>query len=214
MYIYSIKPKNGVKEIYIGKTNNFKERLYGHKSCCVKDNKQSKYKWMNSYGWENLIAEVLFEYENENENYELVFIEKFKTQGWKVINDQLNDYHPLIKKRFDKREEVWREYQDSSKNRKEICDKFGISDSLLSKIIIEHGGSTRKGKLNGKYEEIQQKIMQGVPIRELAREYKVAKNSISNINRGITAYNPSLSYPLNEEVRDKNLQDSWFKSKV
>lgn len=46
-------------------------------------------------------------------------------------------------------------YQDKTVSRKEICDCFGISDSLLSKIITEHGGSQRKGKLFGKYEEIQ-----------------------------------------------------------
>lgn len=105
-------------------------------------------------------------------------------------------------------------YQDKTVSRKEICDFFGISDSLLSKIVIEHGGSQRKGKLFGKYEEIQQKIMAGVPIRQLASEYGVAKNSIANINTGITAYNPNLDYPLNKYVRNKIMRDSWFKPKV
>lgn len=52
------------------------------------------------------------------------------------------------------------------------------------------------------------------PIRELAREYGVAKNSISNINVGITAYNSELEYPLNKNVRDEIIKRFQFKSKV
>ena len=54
MYIYSIYPKDGTKEIYIGKTNNIKQRMYSHKSCVVNNNPQNKYVWMKSFGWNNL----------------------------------------------------------------------------------------------------------------------------------------------------------------
>ena len=46
---------------------------------------------------------------------------------------------------------------------------------------------------------------------DLAREYGVAKNSISNINTGITAYNPKLEYPLNKYVRDEIMKRFQFK---
>ena len=102
-------------------------------------------------------------------------------------------------------------YNNTNLPRQEIIEYFNISDSLLSKIIQEHGGSNRKGKLYGYYEEIQDAIISGVPIRELAREYGVAKNSISNINTGITAYNPELEYPLNKYVRDEIMKRFQFK---
>ena len=92
-----------------------------------------------------------------------------------------------------------------------FIEYFNISDSLLSKIIQEHGGSNRKGKLYGYYEEIQDAIISGVPIRELAREYGVAKNSISNINTGITAYTPKLESPLNKYVRNEIIKRFQFK---
>lgn len=217
MYIYSIINKNNPKEIYIGKTNNIKARFYGHKSCILNGNPQRKYVWMRQVGIENLEIKELLKYNvSEGRNYEKEFVDNYRKLGYYVYNDQLNNYHPDVskQKKFEEREEVWKMYQDKTISRKEICDCFGISDSLLSKIITEHGGSQRKGKLFGKYEEIQQKIMIGIPIRQLASEYGVAKNSIANINTGITAYNSNLDYPLNKYVRDKIMRDSWFKPKV
>lgn len=134
-----------------------------------------------------------------------------------MYNEQLTkNYNPFkkINEKFEYREEVWNLYKNTNLPRQEIAEYFGISDSLLTKIIQEHGGSNRKGKLFGYYEEIQNAIMSGIPIRELAREYGVAKNSISNINVGITAYNSKLQYPLNKYVRDEIVKRFQFKSKV
>ena len=131
-----------------------------------------------------------------------------------IYNEQLTkNYNPVnnINEKFEYREEVWDLYNNTNLPRQEIIEYFNISDSLLSKIIQEHGGSNRKGKLYGYYEEIQDAIMSGIPIRELAREYGVAKNSISNINVGITAYNPELEYPLNKYVRDEIVKRFQFK---
>ena len=54
MYIYSIYPKSGNKEIYIGKTNNIKQRMYAHKSCVTNNNTQKKYDCMRKIGWDNI----------------------------------------------------------------------------------------------------------------------------------------------------------------
>lgn len=214
MYIYSIYPKDGTKEIYIGKTNNIKQRMYSHKSCVVNNNPQHKYVWMKSFGWNNLEWKVEEEFPDISIDRESYYINVYKDRGYKVFNDQLNDYHPLGTSKFNERDLVWQDYSCTNMGRKEICDKYSISDSLLSKIIIEHGGSVRKDKLYEYYDVIKQEIMNGVPIRALARKYNVCKNAIANINRGITAYDPALCYPLNQYVVSEIMQNSYFKPKV
>lgn len=214
MYIYSIYPKDGTKEIYIGKTNNIKQRMYSHKSCVVNNNGQHKYVWMKLFGWDNLEWKVEEEFSDISIDRESYYINVYKDRGYKVFNDQLNDYHPLGTSKFNERDLVWQDYSRTNMGRKEICDKYSISDSLLSKIIIEHGGSVRKDKLYEYYDVIKQEIMNGVPIRALARKYNVCKNAIANINKGITAYDPALCYPLNQYVVSEIMQNSYFKPKV
>lgn len=214
MYIYSIYPKDGTKEIYIGKTNNVKQRMYSHKSYVVNNNAQHKYVWMRKFGWSNLewkVEEEFFDISIDRESY---YINTYKSRGYKVFNDQLNNYHPLGTSKFNERDLVWEDYSHTNMGRKEICDKYSISDSLLSKIVIEHGGSVRKDKLYEYYDTIKQEIMNGVPLRALARKYNVCKNAIANINKGITAYDPALCYPLNQYVVSEIIQNSYFKPKV
>lgn len=55
--------------------------------------------------------------------------------------------------------------------------------------------------------------MKGESICGLAKEYGVHKNAIANINKGITAFDTTLSYPLNKEVREEVMQKSYFKKK-
>lgn len=97
--IYKIycKDKN-IKKFYIGSTTDFKKRMYKHKYCC---NTIYYYKYdMPLYvfirengGWENFIYEVIFEYE-DCENNELLrmkeneFIQIYKE---KLVN-KLNSY--------------------------------------------------------------------------------------------------------------------------
>lgn len=145
--------------------------------------------------------------------WEGYYINFYQKNGYIVYNQQLTTgYNPIknINKTFSQREELWDVYCNTSLSKYEIAEEFGISISLIFKIIQEHGGSPRKNKLENYYEEIQKKIIDGVPIRQLAREYNVCKNAISNINKGITAYNPSLQYPLNDKVRDKIVEQSRF----
>ena len=201
MTIYALTIKNIENEIYIGKTNNLQQRLYAHKSSCAGKNDRIVYKWINNYGWDNVIPLVLCECnENEADDKELFYIKLYENKGYKIYNQQLTkDYNPDTSKKYcDKREDIWNDYVNSDISKNELATKYNVSTSLISKIIQEHGGSNRKSKLYGKFEEIQRKIIDGVPIRQLAREYGVSKNAISNVNKGITAYNPNLSYPLNK----------------
>ena len=218
MYIYSLKNKNNLKEIYIGKTSNVKQRMYAHKSCAKRNIDRPIYNWINKIGFENIEINIELEcIKSQVDEYEYKTIKKYEEEGYVVYNEQLtNNYIPLenMNKKFEYREEVWDLYNNTNLPREEIIEHFGISDSLLTKIIQEYGGSNIKGKLFCYYEEIQNAIMSGIPIRELAREYGVAKNSISNINTGITAYNPDLDYPLNKYVRDEVMKRFQFKSKV
>ena len=218
MFIYSITNKNFPKEIYIGKTTNLISRAYAHK-CSSQYTKRSIYDWIRTCGgWETMNMTEIKECPAKDVDYwEWFYIDKYQKEGYKIYNQQLTiGYNPSINvyKEFTKREEVWDIYCNTSLSRYEIADEFGISISLLSKIIQEHGGSPRKNKLEDYYEDIQNKIMNGVPIRQLAREYNVCKNSIANINTGITAYNPKLKYPLNDEVRDDIMHHFQFKPKV
>lgn len=218
MIIYGLTIENVEGEIYIGKTSNLIKRLYSHKSKARKEPNIPVYTWINKYGWENVKPIILCECSKEEaDEKEKYFIKLYENKGYKVANTQLTknfEGFENLGNKFQKREEVWLDYTQTDMSRQEIAEKYKISCSLISKIIQEHGGTTRKDKLYGLYEEIQQKIISGVSIRKLAREYGVQKTAITNINKGITAYNPNLSYPLNEKVRDKNLRDSWFKSKV
>ena len=95
----------------------------------------------------------------------------------------------------------------------EVAASFNISKSLIGKIMAERNFH-RRSKLFYVQEEIKEKIVSGVLIRQLAREYGVGKSAIGNINRGKAFYDQSLDYPLNKNVRDDNLRNSWFKSKV
>jgi hypothetical protein len=136
----------------------------------------------------------------ESFNLEIEYIKLYESKGFNLLNEQHNSqYEPALNfnKRIFNKDEIWKDYLNG-KGRVEICLSYGISDSMLSKIISENGGINRISKLEPYFKEIQDSIIQGVPIRKLARKYNVCKNSISNINKGITAYDPNLNYPLNK----------------
>lgn len=220
MFIYSIKEKNNKKEIYIGKTTNIINRAYSHKSA-AKNSERPLYEWIRKCGgWENMVMEEIKECEVIYVDYwEQYYISFYEKQGYVLHNLQLTKgYNPIkniyTKVSQNKKEAIWDIYCNTSLTIYEIAEDFAISTSMLSKIVQEHGGSLRKNKLEDYYEEIQMQIQNGVPIRQLARKYHVCKNAISNINKGITAYNPNLQYPLNEKVRDEIFKQFQFKPKV
>ena len=213
MFIYLIKSKLNEKEGYIGKTNNIQSRWYAH-LCCIRHSTSDKYKRFQEIGEDNLEIIKIFEYpDTDQTDYETKFIEEYTKNGFNLINKQLNNYHPELHEKNKDRELIWADYKNNLK-RRDICDKYNISDSLLTKIIKEHGGTFKKSKLTPFFQEIQDKIISGEPIRRLAEEYGVCKNAIANINKGITAYDPNLKYPLNQFVREEIIKNSYFKSKV
>lgn len=56
--IYKLTSPSG--KIYIGRTNNFKERMIQHKHCAlVKQMNNSLYKAIRKYGWDNFIKEII-----------------------------------------------------------------------------------------------------------------------------------------------------------
>lgn len=215
MVIYSLRKD---KEIYVGKTKDLRQRIYAHRASAVRELNRPLYRWINDIGFDNLTIETEMECPDDQADfYEKETIRKYEDLGYRVLNAQLTKtYCPTgnFENKFIRREEVWDLYTSTNLSRREITERFGISDSLLTKIIQENGGSNRKSKLCGHYEDIQKAIMEGTPIRELARKYSVAKTAIGNINMGITAYNPELTYPLNHDVRENNIRASQFKKKV
>lgn len=206
-----------MKEIYIGKTNNFENRKYAHIRNAVNGSSKSNddlYKWMRSVGIDNLVFSIECECDNSMaDSMERSTVKKYESLGYNLHNKQLTSGYVQIHKRFEYRDEVYDMIVNKHKSDIEVANTFGISQSLIKKIMSEYNYHKRS-KLYDIHEEIQQKIISGAPIRQLAREYGVCKNAISNINRGRAFYNPNLHYPLNENVRDENLRKSWFKSKV
>jgi group I intron endonuclease len=62
--IYKITSPNG--KVYIGRTNNFNQRMIEHKyAAYTKKLKNSLYKAIRKYGWDNMIKEVILEVEPE-----------------------------------------------------------------------------------------------------------------------------------------------------
>jgi group I intron endonuclease len=60
--IYKISSPAG--KVYIGRTNDFDTRMYQHKHCAlVKNYKNSLYKAIRKYGWDNMVKEIICEVE-------------------------------------------------------------------------------------------------------------------------------------------------------
>lgn len=169
---------------------------------------------MRKHKFENLDFSEIFTYsDSDTTDYESIYIQKYLDLGYTVINSQLNNYHPVARTTAIDHKAIWIDYYNGM-SRIDITIKYSISDSLISKVLSEFGGSNRKPKLFGKYDEIKQKIKNGVPMKRLAKEYGVAPTAIKNINSGITAFDEKEDYPLNKYVRDKIKKDSQFKPKV
>ncbi len=62
--IYKISSPKG--KVYIGRTNNFNGRMIEHKHCALtKKSKNSLYKAIRKYGWDNMVKEIICEVETE-----------------------------------------------------------------------------------------------------------------------------------------------------
>jgi len=215
MIIYKIQNKNNCNEIYIGKTKNLKNRIYQHKSRAKQHCDKKVYKWINSIGFDNIefIIECICD-DKDSALIERETVKKYEELGYTLYNDQLTKLFNPSNTRFNDRHSVYELYLNSSLSINEVADKFSISESLVKKIIKEYNYSKPHGKLHKYYKEIQQQLISGCSIRSLAKKYNVSKNSIANINTGITCFDENLDYPLNKYVRDNIIKNSWFKSKV
>lgn len=217
MFIYTIQDKNNLRDIYIGQTKNFEARCYTHKRAAFhKSSKSSSdlYKWMRSVGEDNLLFSIECECDISNvRELERQTVKKYESLGFTIHNKQLTSGYVQIHERFEHRDEVYDMIVNKNMTDDEVANAFNISKSLIGKIMAERSFHKRS-KLFYVQEEIKEKIVSGIPIRQLAREYGVAKSAIGNINCGKAFYDPLLDYPLNKNVRDDNLRNSWFKSKV
>lgn len=217
MFIYTIQDKNNLNEIYVGQTKSFETRCYHHKRAMHNESSKSNldlYRWMRSVGEDNLLFSIECECsESDARDIERKTVKKYESLGYNLHNKQLTANYSSVNERFNYRDEVYDMSVNQHISDDEISSIFGISKSLIWKILSERNFH-RKSKLFEVHKEIQQKIINGVPLHKLAREYGVCKSAIRNINNGNAFYDSSLDYPLNQHVREKNLRDSWFKSKV
>ena len=215
MFIYTISSHN--KEIYVGQTKNTQHRWYCHRMSALNENSpksnQSLYTWMRKVGVDNLMFSIECECDDSiSRDVERNTVKKYEQLGYKLYNRQLTRGYGFSYARFEHRDEVYDMIVNQNISDDEVANHFGISKSLIGKIMSERG--VHRNKLYKFHKEIQQKIISGVPLRQLAREYNVCKSAIGNINNGTAYFDESLDYPLNKNVRDENLRKSWFKSKV
>ncbi len=78
--IYKLTSPSG--KIYIGRTNNFQDRMAQHKHCAlVKKMDNSLYKAMRKYGWENFVKEIVATASNQEsaQLLEEVLIKQFNS---------------------------------------------------------------------------------------------------------------------------------------
>lgn len=167
------------------------------------------YRWMRSVGEDNLLFSIECECsESDARDIERKTVKKYESLGYNLHNKQLTANYSSVNERFNYRDEVYDMLVNQHISDDEIVSTLGISKSLIGKILSERNFH-RKSKLFDVHKEIHQKIVNGISLHQLAREYGVCKSAIGNM-----FYDSTLDYPLNQHVREKNLRDSWFKSKV
>jgi hypothetical protein len=70
-----------IEKVYIGRTNDFNGRMYQHKHCALtKKLKNSLYKAIRKYGWDNMIKEIICEVEpSQAQKIEEEFIKMYNS---------------------------------------------------------------------------------------------------------------------------------------
>ena len=75
-FIYRLTSPSG--KIYIGRTNDFEQRMISHKSWAKTENRRPLYKAIRKYGWDNFIKEIIDTADTETDSVakELEYIVK------------------------------------------------------------------------------------------------------------------------------------------
>lgn len=176
MVIYKITNTiNG--KVYIGQTNDFSQRMRGHKSTAYNEKDHSYnlplYCSIRKYGWDNFTKEIIEEsdsslteeessiWANEKEEYYISFYKSLISE---------NGYNIL------------RGRQGSPRDKLTLEEKAALSKIFSLREILD----------------IQNLLVQGTEKKEILKKYspKLKDSFLDNINAGTNFYNPKLKYPL------------------
>ena len=204
--------------IYIGITNNFKQRIREHKSCANSDNYRYKSRFYNAirkYGFENFKFEIIETVEDRKilEEREIYWIAYYnstdKNIGYNITtggtggktHDVFGENNPMYGKRYT--EEEKRRIGEYSKGKKRSDEtRANISNALKGKKKSDehkkHLSESHKGRLPPNTKEITviniytNEIITFVSETEMERKLKCSRKTIKNgriTNEGYKKYN-------------------------
>lgn len=222
-FIYKIENKiNG--KVYIGQTNNLKRRIKEHKY--DKRKNHPVHNALIKYGFENFNISILYYGENYNEEekkYIRLYKSNDKRYGYNIVNggqDSSGENNPQSKL---SQREVDYIIEDLIKDRisiPEIASKYNTTIKTVRNINT--GISWKNNKLKYPLRKSLIKKLdteQVVKIKELlkntdmdiesiANMLQINKNSILNINNGMSYKDDNEEYPLRElGIKQKELNE-------
>lgn len=222
-FIYKIENKiNG--KVYIGQTNNLKRRIKEHKY--DKRKNHPVHNALIKYGFENFNISILYYGENYNEEekkYIRLYKSNDKRYGYNIVNggqDSSGEKNPQSKL---SQREVDYIIEDLIKDRisiPEIASKYNTTIKTVRNINT--GISWKNNKLKYPLRKSLIKKLdteQVVKIKELlkntdmdiesiANMLQINKNSILNINNGMSYKDDNEEYPLRElGIKQKELNE-------
>jgi group I intron endonuclease len=142
--IYKISSPKG--KVYIGRTNNFNGRMVEHKHCALtKKMKNSLYKAIRKYGWDNMTKEIICEVETE------------KAQ---MLEEELIKAHNSVKRGYNDTYtggggDIWvdrrdtKEYMEWISHMKEIST--GKNNGMYGKTHSEESRDKLKERAKGRF---------------------------------------------------------------
>jgi group I intron endonuclease len=142
--IYKITSPIG--KVYIGRTNNFSDRLAQHKHCALtKKQKNSLYKAIRKYGWDNMTKEIICEVDSKDAQR----IEEELILAYNSVRKGYND--TFIGGGGD----IWKDRRDTNEYM-EFVDKMkrinkGHGNGMYGKLHKNSTTNLMKEKAKGRY---------------------------------------------------------------
>ena len=204
-YVYCLTNKIN-KKVYIGRSNNIKNRMTQHKNDSKNINCPNKYKTpfaqaIRKYGWENFELSILAESEDAEEinKLEIYYIDLYNAYGDGGYNASTGGEYGFsnrvyISKVGTDRENIYKDLKENILSLDEIGKKYNISTSYVSDI--NNGTRLRQEdikypvrKKECKYFELYPLIIEDLEnsdlsMRAISRKYNVGHDVVQKINKG------------------------------
>lgn len=176
-FIYTIEDENGVIR-YVGKSNDPKNRIYGH----LKEAKGAhKYNWLQSiikrgyFPVVNIIDEVPFD---DWEPYEIYWIAQFRAWGFDLVNKCDGGSGPTNAKRSQETKEKVSKSQIGRKASEETKKLMSDKAKEYAKSNPNYNKCQDKHYLIDKEELYQKYIVENLSINECVEYFKIPQTTI------------------------------------